>query len=193
MACAGGSIEEEAAAIVTAIRKALRQDFRLSAFPSMLTVALRACAEHEIGLFATTPSECEKLIRAHLDVVERKFAELPATPEIKKIVESVAHEALEDGRSMTASAFHAECSARLAQWLTNRLHFKPTETKVRKARQLDRAAVVARQEAVFSVSCPAIMQLFTEAQASKTGRPPRVKPPVKMDVNSFAGLHEALL
>ena len=193
LACRGGAAEDEAAAIVAAAQNALRRDFRIGAFRPMVAAAWRVAANHLAGLFAGDPFIGQGLVRVHLDLLERRFSELATTPEIRRIVESVAHEAMEEGTATTAGQFQEQCLARLARWLLDRLHFKPTETEVRKALPLDRAASLARQEEVFAICRPDILRLLTAAQSSPLGRPPQAKPLGGVDINSAAGLEEALV
>ena len=197
-AALAGDPAQEAAAILAAAQRALRGEYRVGALRKMVAVVLRTLAEHGESLFFSTgPAVCERMISTQLDVLERQYADQVATPEIRRVVEGLARECLLDGAKVETAAFRAQCRARLARWLVDRLHFKPTEMLVRKARGLDREHMAACQDSVFELCEAQLGRWLDEAQASTSGRLP-VPVPVPssapmVDINSPAGLEEALV
>jgi hypothetical protein len=193
VACAGGPLEAEAAAVARATRNALNGDFRMPSLGPLLAAATDALAQHFSSLFSNDLIEGKRTLRERLAAVERGYADFPSSHDVRAVVERLACEAIEDGSILAGELFRHTSYERLGRWLVDRLHFKPTEIDVRKSQHLERNAAMAREIAVFEKCSHAITVMLAEVAASSTGRPAKLKPHDGPDVNSVEGLNESLI
>lgn len=193
IACAGGPLEDEAAAVVRALKNALKSDFRMPALGPLMDAAFRAMSDHQAGLFSDDPNEGVRLVQSKLAAVERAFADFPTSHCVKTVIERLACEAIEDGRCLSENAFHDQAIEASARYTFDRLHAKPTEMDVQKAQHLDRAAVLARQSAVFDQCRKEATAILNEVAESRSGRPAKANRPGGPDINSLVGMDEPLI
>jgi hypothetical protein len=193
IACSGGPLEVEAAAVVRAERNALKGDCRIPALGPLINAAAKAVSDHQAGLFSDDPHEGTRMVSNRLAAVERGYADFPTSHNVKTVIEKLACEAIEDGRRVSASAFRDEAIDVAGRYLFDRLHAKPTEMDVQKAQHLDRAASLSRQSAVYDLCRQETKKMLNEVADSRSGRPAKQQRPEGPDINSLAGMDAPLI
>jgi hypothetical protein len=193
IACSGGPLEDEAAAVVRAVRNALKSDFRMPALGPLIEAAAKAVSDHQTGLFSDAPHEGTRMVSSKLAAVERGYADFPTSHNVKTVIEKIACEAIEDGRRVTPSAFRDEAIEAVGRNVFDRLHAKPTEMDVQKAQHLDRAATLARESAVYELCHEETKKMLNEVADSRGGRPARSPRADGPDINSLAGMDAPLI
>jgi hypothetical protein len=193
IACAGGSVSDEVAAVNRAVKNALNGPFRMPSLGPMQETASRALAEFQNGLFSNDPIQGKQILKDCLNAVEHRFADLPTSHDVRSAIERVGCEAIEEGHPISPEQFKQLCFEQISDQTIDRWHLQPSEINVRKALHIDRDAIHAKGNAVKEQCRPTIVKMLEEVAASPNGRPAKANSKTGPDVNSVEGLSESLL